>query len=220
MEIKIDLLKRASLFAGMSEAEILQLVHCLGAPIRSYGKGAILWQAGDTVSQAGIILDGIVDAVQYHPDGSMQLVTRHKPGSVFGDLLMGAQRPSPVTLQTPDGAQVLFLSLHAILSDCGQGCPCHVRLRHNLFSEGAKKFFHLRRRLQYLSEPRLRRRVLLFLQDCSRDAGQDYFTLPFTRCEMAEFLGANRSALSRELSQLQKEGFIEFYRNSFRLLHI
>lgn len=219
MEVNISLLKRAPLFAGISETEIRRLVECLGAPIRSYGKGAILWQAGDTVAQAGIVLDGIVDAVQYHPDGSMELVTRHKPGSVFGDLLMGTQQPSPVTLQTPDGAQVLFLSLDAILSDCGRGCPCHIQLRHNLYTEGSKKFFHLRRRLQYLSEPRLRQRVLTFLQDCRKDAGQDYFTIPFTRREMADFLGANRSALSRELSQLQQEGFIEFYRNSFRLLH-
>ncbi len=219
MDVNIALLKSASLFAGMSDAEIRHLVDCLGAPIRTYGKGAILWQAGDTVEHAGIVLTGLIDAVQYQTDGSMQLVTRHKPGAVFGDLLMGAQRPSPVTLQTPDGAQVLFLSLDAILSDCGQGCPCHIRLRRNLFAEGAKKFFHLRRRLQYLSEPRLRQRVLSFLQDCQRDAGQDYFTIPFTRSEMADFLGANRSALSRELSQLQREGFIEFYRNSFRLLH-
>ncbi len=220
MEEYLTLLKNAPLFDGICEAEIRRLLLCLGAPLRTFGRGAILWQTGDTVAQAGIVLAGTVDAVQYQPDGSMQLVTRHKPGSVFGDLLMGTQQPSPVTLQTSDGAQVLFLPMDAILSDCGRGCPCHIQLRHNLYAEGAKKFFQLRRRLQYLSEPRLRRRILLFLQDCRRDAGQDYFTVPFSRSEMADFLGANRSALSRELSQLQQEGFIEFYRSSFRFLHV
>lgn len=220
MEPNITPLKDTTLFADMSEAEIRHLIHCLSAPVRSYGRGAILWHAGDIVTQAGIVLTGTVDAVQYHQDGSMELVARHKPGGVFGDLLMGAQQPSPVTLQSPDGAQVLFLALDAILSDCGRGCPCHVRLRHNLFTAGSEKFFQLRRRLQYLSEPRLRQRILYFLQDCHKDAGQEYFTIPFTRCEMADFLGANRSALSRELGQLQQEGFIEFYRNSFRLLHV
>ena len=35
--------------------------------------------------------------------------------------------------------------------------------------------------------------------------------------EMAEVLGVNRSALSRELGRMQREGLLEFYRSSFRL---
>ena len=43
------------------------------------------------------------------------------------------------------------------------------------------------------------------------------FGSPLSREEMAAYLAVNRSALSRELSRLQQEGLIEFYRNSFRL---
>ena len=35
---------------------------------------------------------------------------------------------------------------------------------------------------------------------------------------MANFLGADRSALSRELSHLRKEGVLDYHRNQFRIL--
>ena len=37
---------------------------------------------------------------------------------------------------------------------------------------------------------------------------------------LAEVLGVNRSALSRELGRMQREGLLEFYRSSFRLKNV
>ena len=58
----------------------------------------------------------------------------------------------------------------------------------------------------------------LFLRDEQKKAGTALFTIPYNREKLAEFLAVNRSALSRELSRLQSEGVIEYYRNSFRIL--
>ena len=167
---------------------------------------------------AGIVLDGCVDAVQYGEDGAATLTARQEKGGVFGDLLMAAGQASPLSLvASSNGAEVLFLPLDGILSDCGRGCDSQIALRRNLLAEKSRKFWQLRRRLAYLTEPQLRRRILLFLRDCREEAGRDYFRLPYSRQEMAEVLGVNRSALSRELGRMQREGLLEFYRSSFRL---
>ena len=68
--------------------------------------------------------------------------------------------------------------------------------------------------------PQLRRRILLFLRDRREAAGSDYFRVPYSRQEMAEVLGVNRSALSRELGRMQREDLLEFYRSSFRLKNV
>ena len=39
-----------------------------------------------------------------------------------------------------------------------------------------------------------------------------------TRIQLADYLNCDRSALSRELSTMQKEGLIDTYRSSFKLL--
>ena len=218
MELPIALLQSTPLFRGMSEGEIRRLVTCLGAPVRRYGKGSFLWHEGDSVTQAGIVLRGMVDAVNYSDDGRVHLVARQTAGSVFGEMLMAAGRPSPVSLQATEEAEVLFLPLENILGGCGENCPCHIALRRNLLQEASEKFWALQRRLTYLAEPSLRQRILLFLRDEGKKAGHGLFTIPYDRTELAAFLAVNRSALSRELSRLQKDGIIEYYRSSFHLL--
>ena len=44
------------------------------------------------------------------------------------------------------------------------------------------------------------------------------FTIPFSRQELADYLGVDRSALSGELSKMQKDGLIQFRKNHFTLL--
>jgi CRP-like cAMP-binding protein len=112
----------------------------------------------------------------------------------------------------------MFLPVDQILGGCAACCPCHTQLRRNLLQEASEKFWALRQRLNYLSEPSLRARILLFLRDEQKKAGTALFTIPYNREKLAEFLAVNRSALSRELSRLQEDGVIEYYRNSFRLL--
>lgn len=46
----------------------------------------------------------------------------------------------------------------------------------------------------------------------------DTVSLGMTREEMADFLCVNRSALSRELSRMKRDGIIDFYRDTFRIL--
>ena len=43
------------------------------------------------------------------------------------------------------------------------------------------------------------------------------FRIPFTRAQLADYLNCDRSALSRELSRMQREGLLDTYRSSFKL---
>ena len=44
------------------------------------------------------------------------------------------------------------------------------------------------------------------------------FRIPFTRAQLAGYLNCDRSALSRELGRMQREGLLDTYRSSFKLL--
>ena len=65
MQPDIPLLQQTILFSGIEAEELQHLLTCLGGSVRRYGRGEFLWHAGDTVLQAGIVLQGAVDAVQY-----------------------------------------------------------------------------------------------------------------------------------------------------------
>ena len=44
------------------------------------------------------------------------------------------------------------------------------------------------------------------------------FTIPYSRIQLADYLNCDRSALSRELSLMQRDGLLETYKSSFKLL--
>ena len=54
--------------------------------------------------------------------------------------------------------------------------------------------------------------------DCLAIYLQDTFAVPLTRAGLAEYLNCDRSALSRELGRMQRDGLIETFRGSFKIL--
>ena len=155
MQPDIPLLQQTILFSGIEAEELQHLLTCLGGSVRRYGRGEFLWHAGDTVLQAGIVLQGAVDAVQYREDGAIQLVARHTAGGVFGEMLMAAGEASPVSVLSPEGAEVLFLPLERIMEGCERHCEGHARLRMNLLRESAQKFWQMRHRCSRVCAPRM-----------------------------------------------------------------
>ena len=48
-------------------------------------------------------------------------------------------------------------------------------------------------------------------------SGSDAFDIPFDRQQLADYLNADRSALSAELGKMQRDGLITFRKNHFVL---
>ena len=163
-----------------------------------------------------MLLSGKIKAYRLNRQGEENLQSVLGPGSMFGDMLMATDNgKSPVTVEVTEDARVLFVPFDSIMAAGGE---FGNRLRVNLLHELSARYWALSRKVRYLSERSLRGRIALFLLDAARDQGGLTFTLPMTREAMASLLGVNRSALSRELSRMEKDGLVAVYRGSFRLL--
>lgn len=62
------------------------------------------------------------------------------------------------------------------------------------------------------------RGLLSYLGEQARRAGSRSFTIPFDRQQLADYLNVERSALSNELSKMQRDGLLTCRRSSFCLL--
>ena len=58
---------------------------------------------------------------------------------------------------------------------------------------------------------------MAYLSQEAARAGSSSFRIPFTRAQLADYLNCDRSALSRELGRMQREGLLDTYRSSFKL---
>ena len=208
------ILEKIALFEGLTGSEIEAVVSAAGGMVRRYEAGEVLWHQGEVVSSLGIVLQGAVEAVAYSRDGGAELVAHHGAGQVVGDVLMASHSPSPVTLVARQDTEMLLLPMEGLYPMAGEVSPSLRQVQRNLLAETGEKFWQQRRRIAYLVEPRLRERVLRYLRDVSPAAGE-WFTVPLDRQGMARFLGADRSALSRVLSQLRNEGLIGYRKSKF-----
>ncbi len=66
----------------------------------------------------------------------------------------------------------------------------------------------------------LRYRLLSYLSEQSIIHGSTHFMIPFDRQQLADYLGVDRSAMSNELSKMQKDGLISYKKNKFVLNEI
>ncbi|MCQ2386533.1 MAG: helix-turn-helix domain-containing protein, partial [Clostridia bacterium] len=83
----------------------------------------------------------------------------------------------------------------------------------------ARRSLSLNDRIQVLSKPTLRQKLLTYLSEClNRSPGNSHtVAVPMNRAALASYLGVNRSALSRELSRMQKDGVLRVNRTLFFL---
>ncbi len=67
------------------------------------------------------------------------------------------------------------------------------------------------------SKPSLREKLQAYLSIQAQKQNARYITVPLNRTQLAAYLGVNRSAMTRELAAMQREGLVEFDKNTFVL---
>lgn len=213
----MDALAKASLFDGIDTHNIPRLVSGLGAVTKSYARGEMILWEGDRTDRIGILLSGRAHSTKTDPQGRQVILTLLEPGSYIGLLLAASGgRPSPVSVETLESARVLFVPLRPLMSR--RGIPEQDRLVTNLIRDLAEKALLLHDRNDCLIRSSIRDKVLTFLAREAETAGTRAFTVRMNREAMADYLHVDRSALSRELSRMQRDGLITFHKSRFQLL--
>lgn len=114
--------------------------------------------------------------------------------------------------------RVLLIGMDKIVHPDGPLCDLRSRVVENLFRIMAAKNRYLEQYLRLMMRKSLRAKLTGFLEMEAQRSGSRTFTVPLNRTQLAEFLNADRAALSRELGRMKAEGLVDYHRNSFRLL--
>ena len=216
MENYLPLLQSTSLFAGLEAEALRVLLGEVGAVLRTYSRGETLVLAGQSNRRVGVVLSGELEAYRPGPEGARVPITRVEPGGVFGDVLGGSSLASPVTVLAATACEVLLVPYEQLL--LSDGSPAHQRVLQNLVRTISDKYFLLSRRVDLLLLKSLRAKVCAYLLSEAEVHHSLTFTIPYSRIQLADYLNCDRSALSRELSLMQRDGLLETYKSSFKLL--
>ena len=212
MEKYINILKNTPLFQGISEAEILPMLKCLSVSIKNYSKGEYLLRSGDKVQTIGMILSGQALIINDDVWGNRNIITELSSGMLYGESYACIS-----SVIANENLTVMLFNINHIVTTCSSSCSFHTRLIHNLLEIIARKNVRLMNKIDHVSKKNLRDKILNYLSSESMHAGSNTFTIPYDRQGLADYLNADRSALSSELSKLQKEGVLYYKKNNFSL---
>lgn len=217
--IQMELLAKNQLFKGIHKSEISNVLQCLHSNIANYRKGEIILLSGTKVHSLGIVIDGGIQIVREDASGNRMMIASLTKGEIFAETFAcGNNDVSPVSVYANEITTVLWISIKRIVNPCSMVCNFHSSIIMNLLELMAKKNMYLNQKLELLSKRSLRDKIILFLELESKKKGSEVIVLSLNRNELADYLCVDRSALSRELGRLKKEGLIDFNKNKFKLL--
>lgn len=214
-----SLLIHTTLFRGTNEAEAKEMLTCLGAFEKSYGKGAIILGAGDLTDNMGLVLAGSVNMEIDDLWENKTILGHAQVGQLFAETYACIPgEPLMVSVVAAEKCDVLFLNAAHLLTTCQNSCAHHNKLIRNLLQISAGKNLALSRRSLHTSFKSIRARLLSYLSEQVKQNGSYQFSIPFNRQQLADYLSVDRSALSNELSRMQRDGLLTFEKNYFSLV--
>ena len=71
--------------------------------------------------------------------------------------------------------------------------------------------------MMHIAPKSIRERLLSYFSEQAIENRSPRFSIPFSRQQLADYLGVDRSALSNELSKMQRDGLITYRKNDFLL---
>lgn len=208
---------RFPLFQGMTEEAIRNLVLTAGCLEKNFKKGNMIYEENEIIHSMGMILEGHVYMVKEDLWGEKTILVRMGPGELFGENFACSHQPAAsVAFQAAEPSSILFIPYERLIRHAGdQDILPFVK---NLIAMMTSKSQELMKKINITSKKTLREKILCFLSLEAEKYHSLSFTIPYSREDLAEYLMANRSALSRELKAMERDGLIRVHRREIQIL--
>lgn len=187
------------------------LINNIKGIIKTYNKGDIVFNENDECKYIGLVING---EITIHTSSILYndfLISKIRDGDLFGVNLLFSDKP--FYLGTVEATKATTLKL--ILK---QDYINYVRDNIESFlSTTSNKYIQLQQRIKILSQKSIREKILFYLVNRSNLLHSNIIPIP-KKEELAKYLNVERPSLSRELSNLKRDGFIDYDRKTIKLL--
>ena len=196
-----------ALFKGITETDFMHMTGCIGYSVKNYKKDELIILEDENIKNVGIVLSGAVHMIKEDIWGNGTIAAYIGFGELIGEsFVFGNVSRSIVSFKAAAKTEIMFLDFDRIIHTCSSACVHH------------SKNISLMEKIEVTSKKSLREKILAYLSIQSQRNNSTYFEIPLGRVELAEYLCADRSALTRELNNMRDEGIIDFDKNTFRIL--
>lgn len=210
---------KTRLFDNIDKKEIPNILNNFKSQKKLYEKGNIIIDMGDKVEAIYIILNGKIEISKEYDDTRKNIVNILESGEIFAEAMaLSTNKISQITAISLSKSEILRINIKYIFDN-------NLEKNKNIFIENLLKIISdknkfLSMKNDILSQKSLRSKIILYLEYMSNMQKSEKINIPYSRDKLAEFISADRSALSRELNRLAKEKMIELNGNKINIIDI
>lgn len=210
---------KTHLFDNIDKKEIPNILNNFKSQKKLYEKGNIIIDMGDKVEAIYIILNGKIEISKEYDDTRKNIVNILESGEIFAEAMaLSTNKISQITAISLSKSEILKINIKYIFDN-------NLEKNKNIFIENLLKIISdknkfLSMKNNILSQKSLRSKIILYLEYMSNMQKSEKINIPYSRDKLAEFISADRSALSRELNRLAKEKMIELNGNKINIIDI
>lgn len=207
-------LKHCPLYAGLSDKDIISLMHSVCYRVIRYRKGEFFTHAGMPCQHIDIVIKGEMTALLVGPTGRFLRMSLHHAGNMLAPaFVFAADNHYPVTVEASTDSQVVRMmpeDLKLLLS-------ADTRVMLNFVHILSNNVSFLTKKVAMLSMT-IREKVEQFLHEEQKRQQSDRIHLGISRQMLAEQFGIQKYSLQRCLSELQQEGKIRLEGKNIQIL--
>ncbi len=218
MQEYLNVFQKSSFFAGMDDKEILSVLTCVDGKLVTPKTGEYIFRAGECISSMGMVLDGNVLVIQENVWGHRNVLAKFQAGDFFAEAY--AATPESVlniSVVADTDCTIMLLNMNRLLHLCPTPCSHHSKLIRNLVALLAERLLLFNDKITHICQRSIKEKLLSYLSSEAIRQGSMEFNIRFDRQQLADYLSIERSAMSAELSKLQKAGILSTQRNHFVL---
>ena len=211
-------IKNSPLFFGLAEEELKEMLTCFKARIKTYEDGEMIIRQGDMINNIYLVLDGNVNIEKDSYWGRRIIVTQLGMNDNIALAFVASKNVEcSIDAIAVGKTKLLLLSYEKCTTMCQNVCTKHKLLINNLFEILSKENIELLQKIENISQKTIREKLLTYFSNEARKNKSNIFEIPFNRQDLADYLNIDRSAMSFELSKMQKDNLIKFEKNKFML---
>lgn len=219
MEQHFEILRKHPIFEDFTDEEIEQALFESDYKIQSYKNNEIIVSSGKIHKYSAFVLEGAAQVQKFNSDGVREILGRVYSDSI-GWLFTAAPRTThcDIEIVSHGKSTILFFDFAKIKEDDYKKITIQKKFFKNLFVLFEETEL---RSLEYqivLSERTIRKKIMRYLEFRERRDGSSSFRIEGSRQDFADYLSVDKSALSRELNKMKKEGLIDFVGDNFTVL--
>jgi CRP-like cAMP-binding protein len=207
-----------NIFEGISNKNKNKLLKNLGADTLHYTKDESIIRLFKDDNIINFIVKGNVKVVLNNINGNQIVTEDLYDGDVFSSTINYIDENETDAIVTED-TEIISMNQQDIIDFKDNSKSYYNVFIKNLFIIMTKKISERNERIQILTKKTIRYRLLEYFEIMRKKNNSLNIYLPYNYIDLAAYIAVDRSAMSRELSNLKDEGFINIKGKKITILY-